>query len=74
MEIDNACALWIRSNTLEGGIPKSFDNACALSSLNMSYNSLSEEFLMIIHHLSGCANIHWKRIISLWKQAKWRDS
>ncbi|KAL5173640.1 Receptor-like protein EIX2 [Glycine soja] len=39
----------------EGGIPKSFGNACALRSLDMSNNSLSEEFPMIIHHLSGCA-------------------
>ncbi|KAG4941651.1 hypothetical protein JHK87_045522 [Glycine soja] len=48
-------SLSIQSNTLEGGIPKSFGNACALRSLYMSYNSLSEEFPMIIHHLSGCA-------------------
>ncbi|KAG5100285.1 hypothetical protein AAZX31_16G160800 [Glycine max] len=48
-------SLSITSNILEGGIPKSFGNACALRSLDMSYNSLSEEFPMIIHHLSGCA-------------------
>ncbi|KAL2967128.1 hypothetical protein AAZX31_16G158100 [Glycine max] len=48
-------SLSIGSNSLEGGIPKSFGNACALRSLDMSYNSLSEEFPMIIHHLSGCA-------------------
>ncbi|RZB61538.1 Receptor-like protein EIX2 [Glycine soja] len=48
-------SLSIRSNILEGGIPKSFGNACALRSLDMSNNSLSEEFPMIIHHLSGCA-------------------
>ncbi|KAG4939595.1 hypothetical protein JHK86_045736 [Glycine max] len=48
-------SLSIQSNSLEGGIPKSFGNACALRSLDMSYNSLSEEFPMIIHHLSGCA-------------------
>ncbi|XP_028207653.1 brassinosteroid LRR receptor kinase BRL2-like isoform X2 [Glycine soja] len=48
-------SLSIRSNILEGGIPKSFGNACALRSLGMSNNSLSEEFPMIIHHLSGCA-------------------
>ncbi|KAL2966417.1 hypothetical protein AAZX31_16G115900 [Glycine max] len=48
-------SLSIESNSLEGGIPKSFGNACALRSLYMSNNSLSEEFPMIIHHLSGCA-------------------
>ncbi|KAL2577623.1 hypothetical protein AAZV13_16G146700 [Glycine max] len=48
-------SLSIGSNSLEGGIPKSFGDACALRSLDMSYNSLSEEFPMIIHHLSGCA-------------------
>ncbi|XP_028207638.1 receptor-like protein EIX1 isoform X1 [Glycine soja] len=48
-------SLSIGSNSLEGGIPKSFGNACALRSLDMSNNSLSEEFPMIIHHLSGCA-------------------
>ncbi|KAG4380442.1 hypothetical protein GLYMA_16G174600v4 [Glycine max] len=47
--------LSIGSNSLEGGIPKSFGDACALRSLDMSYNSLSEEFPLIIHHLSGCA-------------------
>ncbi|XP_014501057.1 receptor-like protein 12 [Vigna radiata var. radiata] len=47
--------LSIRSNTLEGGIPKSFGNACALLWLNMFNNSLSEEFPLIVHHLSGCA-------------------
>jgi len=46
----------ISSNFLEGGIPKSFGNsACALRILDMMNNSLSDEFSMIIHHLSGCA-------------------
>ncbi|RZB61527.1 Receptor-like protein EIX2 isoform B [Glycine soja] len=48
-------SLSIGSNSLEGGIPKSFGDACALRSLDMYNNSLSEEFPMIIHHLSGCA-------------------
>ncbi|WVZ15677.1 hypothetical protein V8G54_013243 [Vigna mungo] len=48
-------SLSIRSNFLEGGIPKSFGNACALSILDMSNNSLSDELSTIIHHLSGCA-------------------
>ncbi|RZB61549.1 Receptor-like protein EIX2 [Glycine soja] len=48
-------SLSIGSNSLKGGIPKSFGDACALRSLDMSNNSLSEEFPMIIHHLSGCA-------------------
>jgi len=47
--------LSISLNNFEGGIPKSFGNACALRSLDMSENSLSEEFPRIIHHLSGCA-------------------
>ena len=48
-------SLSIQHNTLEGGIPKSFGNACALYSLDMSFNSLSEDFSVIVHHLSGCA-------------------
>ncbi|WVZ15586.1 hypothetical protein V8G54_013152, partial [Vigna mungo] len=48
-------SLSIRSNSLEGGIPKSFGNACALRLLDMFNNSLSEEFPLIVHHLSGCA-------------------
>ncbi|XP_027922808.1 LRR receptor-like serine/threonine-protein kinase FLS2 [Vigna unguiculata] len=47
--------LSISSNFLEGGIPKSFGNACALHSLRMEDNKLSVEFSIIIHHLSGCA-------------------
>ncbi|RDX73282.1 LRR receptor-like serine/threonine-protein kinase FLS2, partial [Mucuna pruriens] len=48
-------SLSIQSNNIKGGIPKSFGEACALRYLDMSNNSLSEEFSMIIHHLSGCA-------------------
>ncbi|KRH08788.1 hypothetical protein GLYMA_16G174100v4 [Glycine max] len=55
-------SLSITSNILEGGIPKSFGNACALRSLDMSNNSLSEEFPMIIHHLSGCARYSLERL------------
>ncbi|XP_027923429.1 receptor-like protein EIX2 [Vigna unguiculata] len=47
-------SLSVKSNTLEGGIPKSFGNACALRLLDLSNNSLSEEFPVIVHHLSGC--------------------
>ncbi|XP_027924112.1 receptor-like protein EIX2 [Vigna unguiculata] len=46
--------LSIASNFLEGGIPKSFGNACLLS-LDMSDNSLSDELPVVISHLSGCA-------------------
>ncbi|KAK7364597.1 hypothetical protein VNO80_13334 [Phaseolus coccineus] len=46
--------LSISSNFLEGGIPKSFGNACALSTLDMTNNSLTDDFSMIMHHLSGC--------------------
>ena len=48
-------SLSVRSKSLEGGIPKSLGNACALCSLDMYNNSLSEEFSMIIHYLFGCA-------------------
>ena len=47
-------SLSVKSNTLKGGIPKSFGNACALRLLDLSRNSLSEEFPVIVHHLSGC--------------------
>ncbi|KAL5130979.1 Receptor-like protein EIX2 [Glycine soja] len=39
---------------IEGGIPKSFGNSCALSSLDMSGNKLNKELSVIIHQLSGC--------------------
>ncbi|KAJ1383715.1 Leucine-rich repeat [Sesbania bispinosa] len=48
--------LIIESNTLEGGIPRSFGNICTLVSLDMSHNRLSEDLSVIIHNLSaGCA-------------------
>ena len=48
--------LEIKSNSLEGGIPKSFGNLCSLSLLDLSNNKLSEELLTMIHDLSvGCA-------------------
>ncbi|XP_027357232.1 receptor-like protein EIX1 [Abrus precatorius] len=48
-------SLSIQGNSLEGGIPKSFGNACVLSSLDLSSNKLNIELPMIIHRLSGCA-------------------
>ena len=52
-ELEN---LSIRSNSLEGGIPKSFwMNACELKSLELSDNSFNGELQVIIHHLSRCA-------------------
>ncbi|KAJ1432194.1 Leucine-rich repeat [Sesbania bispinosa] len=48
--------LIIESNTLEGGIPRSFGNICTLVSLDLSHNRLSEDLSVIIHNLSaGCA-------------------
>ncbi|XP_027922800.1 receptor-like protein EIX2 [Vigna unguiculata] len=54
--------LSISSNFLEGGIPRSFGNACALHSLRMEDNRLSVEFSIIIHHLSGCARYSLKEL------------
>ncbi|XP_057441601.1 receptor-like protein EIX2 [Lotus japonicus] len=49
-------SLIVKSNSLQGGIPKSFGNICSLVSLHMSNNKLSEELSGIIHNLScGCA-------------------
>ncbi|KAK2431218.1 receptor protein EIX2 [Trifolium repens] len=49
-------SLMFRSNSLEGGIPKSFGNLCSLRSLDMSSNKLSEDLSVIIQKLSvGCA-------------------
>ncbi|XP_058745145.1 receptor-like protein EIX2 [Vicia villosa] len=45
----------IRSNSLEGGIPKSFGNLCSLKLLDLSSNKLSEDLSVILHNLSfGC--------------------
>jgi len=47
---------YIASNSLEGGIPKSFwMNACKLKSLDLYNNSFSGELQVIVHHLSRCA-------------------
>ncbi|XP_050904070.1 receptor-like protein EIX2 [Lathyrus oleraceus] len=44
------------SNSLEGGIPKSFGNLCFLRSLDLSSNRLNEDLSYIFHNLSvGCA-------------------
>ncbi|XP_029128441.1 receptor-like protein EIX2 [Cajanus cajan] len=48
-------SLSISSNSLEGGVPKSFGRACSLVLLDLSYNSLSEELPIIFDHLSGCS-------------------
>ncbi|XP_014501010.1 receptor-like protein 12 [Vigna radiata var. radiata] len=61
-------SLSIRSNTLEGGIPKSFGNACALRLLDMDNNNLSEEFPLIVHHLSGCARHSLESLYLGWNQ------
>ncbi|XP_027368541.1 receptor-like protein EIX2 [Abrus precatorius] len=51
----NLESLIIESNSLEGGIPKSFGNICTLRSLDLFNNSLSEDLSMIIYDLSaGC--------------------
>ncbi|RDY03294.1 LRR receptor-like serine/threonine-protein kinase GSO1, partial [Mucuna pruriens] len=50
-------SLSIQSNNIKGGFPKSSGKACALRFLDMSDNKLSEEFSMIIHHLSGCDSL-----------------
>jgi len=48
--------LSIASNSLEGGIPKSFwMNACKLKSLDLSNNRFSGDLQVIVHHLSRCA-------------------
>ncbi|XP_027357233.1 receptor-like protein EIX2 [Abrus precatorius] len=55
-------SLSIQGNSLEGGIPKSFGNACVLSSLHLSFNNLNVELPMIIHHLSGCAGYSLQKL------------
>lgn len=46
----------LSSNSLEGGIPKSFGNLCSLRSLDLSSNKLSEDLSVMLHNLSvGCA-------------------
>ncbi|XP_014501046.2 receptor-like protein 12 [Vigna radiata var. radiata] len=61
-------SLSIGSNFLEGGIPKSFGNACALRLLNMFNNSLRQEFPLIVHHLSGCARYSLESLDLGWNQ------
>ncbi|CAJ1952950.1 unnamed protein product [Sphenostylis stenocarpa] len=58
----NLEVLSIKSNSLEGGIPKSFGNACVLGSLDLSNNNLNVNLPMIIHHLSGCARNSLKEL------------
>ncbi|XP_058777840.1 receptor-like protein EIX2 [Vicia villosa] len=49
-------SLIFQSNSLEGGIPKSFGNLCSLRSLDLTGNKLSEDLSVILHNLSfGCA-------------------
>ncbi|WVZ13937.1 hypothetical protein V8G54_011503 [Vigna mungo] len=47
--------LLIKSNSLEGGVPKSFGNTCTLELLDLSFNKLSEDLTAIFNHLSGCS-------------------
>ncbi|XP_022632101.1 LRR receptor-like serine/threonine-protein kinase GSO2 [Vigna radiata var. radiata] len=47
--------LSIISNSLEGGVPKSFGSTCTLELLDLSYNKLSEDLTIIFNHLSGCS-------------------
>ncbi|KAG4941639.1 hypothetical protein JHK87_045510 [Glycine soja] len=47
--------LSVRSNSLEGVVPKSFGSTCTLESLDLSYNIFSEELTMIFNNLSGCS-------------------
>jgi hypothetical protein len=53
----------IGSNSLEGGIPKSFwINACKLKSLLLYNNNFNDELPLIIHHLSRCARYSVKQL------------
>ncbi|XP_014500746.1 probable LRR receptor-like serine/threonine-protein kinase At4g36180 [Vigna radiata var. radiata] len=47
--------LSIGSNSLKGGVPKSFGSTCTLELLDFSFNSLSEDLAVIFNHLSGCS-------------------
>ncbi|XP_052723703.1 receptor-like protein EIX2 [Vigna angularis] len=47
--------LLIMSNSLEGGVPKSFGSTCTLELLDLSDNKLSEDLTVIFNHLSGCS-------------------
>ncbi|QCD94731.1 LRR receptor-like serine/threonine-protein kinase FLS2 [Vigna unguiculata] len=67
--------LSISENFFKGGIPKSFGNACALHSFDMSANNLNVELPTIISHLSGCARyslqelyLHMNKITDCWRQ------
>ncbi|RHN57355.1 putative non-specific serine/threonine protein kinase [Medicago truncatula] len=51
------------SNSLKGGIPKSFGNLCSLRLLDLSSNKLSEGLSVILHNLSvGCAKHSLKEL------------
>ncbi|WVZ13731.1 hypothetical protein V8G54_011297, partial [Vigna mungo] len=60
--------LSLGTNFFEGGIPKSFGNACSLLSLEISNNSLSDELPMIISYLSGCARYSLQDLYLGWNQ------
>ncbi|RHN58604.1 putative non-specific serine/threonine protein kinase [Medicago truncatula] len=56
-------SLIIKSNSLEGGIPKSFGSLCSLRSLDLSSNKLSEDLSVMLHNLSvGCAKNSLKEL------------
>ncbi|RHN57539.1 putative non-specific serine/threonine protein kinase [Medicago truncatula] len=56
-------SLIIKSNSLEGGIPKSFGSLCSLRSLDLSSNKLSEDLPVMLHNLSvGCAKNSLKEL------------
>ena len=54
--------LSVSSNFLEARIPKSFSNSCALPSLELIDNRLSEEFSMVMYHLSRCARYSLQKL------------
>ncbi|XP_052723839.1 receptor-like protein EIX2 [Vigna angularis] len=54
--------LLIVSNSLEGGVPKSFGSTCTLELLHLSFNKLSEDLTVIFNHLSGCSRYSLREI------------
>ncbi|WVZ14216.1 hypothetical protein V8G54_011782 [Vigna mungo] len=62
--------LLIKSNSLEGGVPKSFGSTCTLELLDLSDNKLSEDLAVMFNHLSGCSRYSLQELSLAYNQIR----